>query len=104
RRVTRPANKFVWLCAKSPASAGFFVGGWLAVGWRRTAEPLVVGSWGAWGGRGRRACGGRQEPHPCGPCFAPSMALNTPARPSPPTSDSQRVAHHGMKEKKEQKQ
>src|SRR5690606_302555 len=65
RRVTRPANKFVWRSAKSPASAGFFVGWWLAGvaangGAPRGGVRGVRGVRG--GGRGRGACGGRQKP------------------------------------------
>ena len=47
---------------------------------RQKLQGCCVGGAG-WAG------GGRQKLHPCGPCFAPSMALDTPANPPRPTFD-----------------
>ena len=51
---------------------------------QRTAEPLVAGELMVGWGRAMRVGGGRAQVHPCSACFAPSMALNTPAHPHRP--------------------
>ena len=73
-------------------AAGSLTGGVIA-----NVRPLVVRSFAccvvggravglAGGGAGRAVGlgGGRQKLHPCGPRFAPSLALNAPAQPHRP--------------------